>query len=172
MNETGFRPRACPVLHTSRVIHLTPRDAQIAFGASEATLAESCRTPKGRFRIELPGGDAVLRPDPLTGRSRGTRRRLVGQLRSRHRWVAVPVEVEVTPHSETRTELGLRPVGSICLRSASAYRLFVKLAPALLDAIALEIEIRGVVGPLARTAPPPRTPDRSSERTPSRHASA
>lgn len=147
MNETGFQPRPSPVLHTSRVIHLTPCDAEMAFAASATSLAKSCRTPRGRFRVELPRGGAVLRPEPLSGRSRGTRGRLVGQLRSRYGWVAVPVELEVTPHSETRSELGLRPVGGICLRSSSAYRLFVRLAPALLDAIALEIEIRGVVGP-------------------------
>jgi hypothetical protein len=54
------------------------------------------------------------------------------------------VEIETTPLTETCSELVVRPVGPICLRSAAHRRLFDRSSHTLADLFRMEIELAGL----------------------------
>jgi hypothetical protein len=124
-----------PTLYQFRCLDLPPADAELVVSAWGAELAERFPARGGGFALELPGGRLALHPAPLTGRSRGSRVRFVGRLRSRWGTIVIPVELVVEPWSTRRSELGLRPLGSVCLRSPACARLFDRLAQAALDTL-------------------------------------
>jgi hypothetical protein len=144
-------------LCVSRVLSFSPAEAEAALASCEASLTTAPPGQRGRVLVALRGGTAELHPAPLAGASRGCRRRLVGVLRSEHRWFSVPIEVEVGPGSPTvravpmeaggrsvlvepdRAELRVRPIGPTCLRSLAHHRLFTRLAPALVERVASEL---------------------------------
>jgi hypothetical protein len=135
-------------LCVSRVLHLGPIEAEAALASWEASLTTP--PPGQRIAVALAGGTAELYPAPLSGSSKGSRRRLVGVLRSRHRIFSVPVEVEVGPGSPggpavsvlgpDRAELRIRPIGPTCLHSPFHHRLFIRLAPVLAERVAFEVD--------------------------------
>jgi hypothetical protein len=136
------------ILATSRTLSLRP---------SEAKAAMQCCV-EGEVRLDLPAGArAVLHVAPLQGASAAQRSLLVGTIRSRRGWVSVPVEVETAPVSATSSELVVRPVGPVCLRSTSHRRLFDRGSHALADFFRMEIELAGLAPAPAtgavRTAP-------------------
>jgi len=153
-NGTGM------ILATSRTLPLRPSEATAAVRACVDSFLEASSGSPGELRLNLPAGArARLRPVPLHGASARDRSLLAGTIRSRHGWVSVPVEIETTPLSETRSELVVRPVGPACLRSTAHRRLFDRCSHTLADFLRMEIELAGlaVTTPRAvvRTSPHP-----------------
>ena len=128
------------ILATSRTLSLTPRQAKTAM-----------QIWRDEVRLNLPAGARVaLKATPLQGASAGQRSLLVGTIRSARGWVSVPVEIETAPLSAGCSELVVRPVGPICLRSGSHRRLFDRCSHALADFFRMEIELAAMAaGPAA-----------------------
>jgi hypothetical protein len=123
------------ILATSRALSLGPSEAKAAM--------QSC--VEREVRLNLPAGArAVLHVGPLQGASAARRSLLVGTIRSRRGWLSVPVEVETAPVSATDSELVVRPVGPVCLRSSTHRRLFERASHALADFFRMEIELAGL----------------------------
>jgi hypothetical protein len=123
------------ILATSRALSLGPSEAKAAM--------QSC--VEREVRLNLPAGArAVLHAAPLRGASAAQRSLLVGTVRSSRGWVSVPVEVETAPVSATDSELVVRPVGPVCLRSSTHRRLFERASHALADFFRMEIELAGL----------------------------
>jgi hypothetical protein len=61
----------------------------------------------------------------------------------------------------TCSELVVRPIGSICLRSTTHRRLFDRCSHALADFFRMEIEVAGLTTAMPRTAVP--VPQRTAE---------
>jgi hypothetical protein len=159
MYEDGGAIRT--ILATSRTLHLKPSEAKAAVEACVASFTEASSGSRGELRLNLPAGTrALLRSAPLHGASARDRSLLVGTIRSRRGWVTVPVEIETTLVTGTCSELVVRPVGPICLRSTTHRRLFDRCSHALADFFRMEVELAG----LATTAP-------ATVRTPRRHTS-
>jgi hypothetical protein len=128
------------ILATSRSLSLRPPEAKAAM--------QCC--VESEVRLNLPAGTrAVLRVAPLQGTSAAERSLLVGTVRSPRGWVSVPIEVETAPVSATSSELVVRPVGPVCLRSTSHRRLFERSSHALADFFRMEIELAGMGAALA-----------------------
>jgi hypothetical protein len=68
-------------------------------------------------------------------------RRIRTRLGSSNPWAGVPVEIELTPWSRSRTELGVRYAGSRHPRALARY-MYEQRAPALLDEITDTINAR------------------------------
>ena len=98
-------------VYVSRALDLPPLTAQAAFDAHrDATALEHRR---GAWVLETPSTvlrlvetDVVSRRHPL-----GPLRQARGRLRSREGLVGIAVELELTPWSDTRCEIGIRPEG-------------------------------------------------------------
>jgi hypothetical protein len=130
------------VLATSRTLSLRPGAARSAVQTCLDSFAEVSSGPATEVRLNLPAGvRAVVHAAPLRGASAEDRSLLVGTIRSPRGWVTVPVEIETAPVSATRSELVVRPVGPICLRSTSHRRLFERSSHALADFFRVEIEL-------------------------------
>jgi hypothetical protein len=123
------------ILATSRTLSLKPSEAKAAM--------QSCVEHEVRLNL-ASGARAVLRAAPLRGASAVQRSLLVGTVRSPRGWVSVPVEVETAPVSATDSELVVRPVGPVCLRSGTHRRLFERASHALADFFRMEIELAGL----------------------------
>ena len=133
------------ILATSRTLPLRPCEAKTAMQACVESFTEASSEAPGELRLDLPAGArAVLRSAPLHGASADVRSLLVGTIQSRRGWVSVPVEVETTPLTATCSELVVRPVGPVCLRSEAHRRLFDRYSHALADFFRMEIEIAGL----------------------------
>ncbi|MDQ3943845.1 MAG: hypothetical protein M3357_01555 [Actinomycetota bacterium] len=149
MHEVGKGIQA--ILATSRTLPLRPCEAKTAVQACVDSFTTASSGAAGELRLNLPAGArAVLRSAPLHGASAQDRSLLVGTIRSRRGWLTVPVEVETAPVSDACSELVVRPVGAVCLRSEAHRRLFECCSHALADFFRMEIEIAGLA------APPPR----------------
>ncbi len=146
------------VLAASRTMSLRPAEAKRAAVACVVSFAEATSGPEGELRLNLPGGArARLQPVVLHGASAQDRSLLAGTIRSRHGWVSVPVEIETAPVTDASSELVVRPVGPICLRSTSHRRLFARCSHALADFFRMEIELAGLAAaPPAVRVPVPR----------------
>ncbi|MGH8990706.1 MAG: hypothetical protein ACRDZ7_04175 [Acidimicrobiia bacterium] len=130
------------ILATSRTLHLEPAEAKAAVQACVESFTEVSSGAPGELRLNLPAGArAMLGIAPLRGASAGDRSLLVGSLRSRRGWVSVPVEIEVAPLSSSCSELVVRPVGPICLRSTAHRRLFDRCSHALANFFRIEVEL-------------------------------
>ena len=133
------------VLATSRTLSLRPPEAKAAAERCAESFTAVSAGPPSELRLNLPAGAlAVLRPAALQGVSAGQRSLLVGTVRSPRGWLSVPVEVETAPVSATCSELVVRPVGPVCLRSSSHRRLFERTSHALADFFRMEIELAGM----------------------------
>ncbi|MGH8972941.1 MAG: hypothetical protein ACRD0C_07020 [Acidimicrobiia bacterium] len=135
------------ILATSRTLSLRPSEAKAAMQ----------RCVESVVRLNLPAGArAVLHAAPLRGASATERSLLVGTVRSPRGWVSVPVEIETAPVSATDSELVVRPVGPVCLRSTSHRRLFERTSHVLADFFRMEIELAALAAAApatVRTAP-------------------
>jgi hypothetical protein len=141
------------ILATSRTLHLRPSEATTAVQACVVSFMESSSGSPGELRLGLPAGaQARLRSAPLQGASAQDRSLLVGTIRSRRGWVSVPVEIETTPMTGTSSELVVRPVGPVCLRSAAHRRLFDRCSHTLADFFRMEIELAGLAATASRAA--------------------
>lgn len=139
------------ILATSRTLHLGPSQTTRAVQACVDSFMETSSGSGGELRLNLPAGArARLRPAVLHGASARDRSLLVGTIRSRHGWVSVPVEIETTPITATSSELVVRPVGPLCLRSAAHRRLFDRCSHTLADFFRVEIELAGLSAPTPR----------------------
>ncbi|MGH9035776.1 MAG: hypothetical protein ACRD0O_08420 [Acidimicrobiia bacterium] len=148
-------------LATSRSLKLPPPETKAAMDRCVVRFTEAFPTTGGSFNINLPGGAvAKLRPVPLHGSSAGARTRLTGSIRSRRGFVSVPVEVETAPISASCSELVVRPVGPVCLRSGGPRRLFLGCSHAMADFLCFEIEIAALA---AATAPARRVARRTAQ---------
>lgn len=146
------------ILATSRTMSLRAAAAKRAVAACVVSFADASSGPEGELRLNLPdGARARLQPVLLHGTSAQDRSLLAGTIRSRHGWVAVPVEIETAPVTDASSELVVRPVGPICLRSTTHRRLFARSSHALADFFRMEIELAGLAAaPPATTVPVPR----------------
>ena len=161
MYEVGEGIRT--ILATSRTLYLKPSEAKTAVEACVASFTGASSASPGELRLHLPAGArALLRSAPLRGASARDRSLLVGTIRSRRGWVSVPVEIETTPLTSTCSELVVRPVGPVCLRSTAHRRLFDRCSHALADFFRMEI---GLAALAATTTP-------ATARTPRPHTTA
>ena len=151
------------VLATSRTLALRPSAAKRALSACAASFTEASSGSRGEIRLNLPAGTrAALRPMILEGASAGDRAVLVGTIRSRRGWVSVPVEIETSPVSASATELVVRPLGPVCLRSSAHRRLFDRSSHGLAEFFRMEIELAGLAASPRRA--PVRTIGRAGAR--------
>jgi hypothetical protein len=148
-------------LATSRSLRLSPSETKATLDRCVVRFTEAFPAAGGSFNINLPGGAvAQLRPVPLHGSSAGDRTRLTGAIRSRRGFVSVPVEVDTAPISASCSELVVRPVGPLCLRSGAPRRLFLRCSHPMADFLCFEIEIAALA---AATAPPRRVARRTAQ---------
>jgi hypothetical protein len=148
-------------LATSRSFRLPPSETKAALDRCVARLTEAFPAAGGGFKLHLPGrAVAQLRPVPLRGSSAGDRTRLTGAIRSRRGFVSVPVEVETAPVSAGCSELVVRPVGPVCLRSGAPRRLFLRCSHPMADFLCFETEIAALA---AATAPARRVARRTAQ---------
>lgn len=132
-------------LYVSRALDLPPLTAQAALDAHrEATTLEQRRgtwvlqTPSTVLR--LVGTDVVGR----CGRS-GPLREARGRLRHKEGLVSIAVEVELTPWSDTRCEIGIRPEGRMipltdCYRLRRYVAMAVEAAEGLVSVLTDRVE--------------------------------
>jgi hypothetical protein len=149
------------VLATSRTLSLRPLEAKEAMQRCADSFRRVSSGPESEIRLNLPAGaGAVLRIASLLGTSAVERSLLVGTIRSTRGWVSVPVEIETAPVSVNASELVVRPVGPVCLRSVSHRRLFERSSHALADFFRMEIELNalGAAPAAARRAHPTFVP--------------
>lgn len=113
-----------------RVVRLAPDQAEIAFDA--AVLAGHLE------RLDL---------EPRSAHSHGILRVFTGRLRSPWSWSNLPVELDLSAWSATKSALTLRPLGSI--RGSGWRRWFFGTGHALMDRLVAAMELPAV----SETAP-------------------
>jgi hypothetical protein len=118
-----------PGLHIPivRVVRLAPERAEMAFDA--AVLA-------GRVELGL---------EPVRAHGNDVLRRFVGRLRSRWGWSTLPVELELSAWSGTKSALTLRPLGGT--RGSGWRRWFFGTGHAFMDRLVAAMEVPTEVAP-------------------------
>lgn len=121
-----------------RTLALTPAEAEAALTSwTTQLLVAATHERHDGFALALPGARLELRPLPLAGgASKGHRLAFTGRLRSPRGWTSVPIQIELEPWSAHEAELNVRPLGPLCLRSASARKFFERHAGEALDLLA------------------------------------
>jgi len=110
--------------YLSQVVDLPVAIAEVLFDDATQALGSAVRTDP------TPLGTALL---PL--------RRVRTKLRTPLPWTGVPVEVELTPWSRSRSEVGVRYAGRRRPRAMARY-VYESQAPRLLDAVTDAIDAR------------------------------
>jgi hypothetical protein len=103
-----------PLTYMSVLLDIPPEDADAAFDRCRTDLTSRTAKGRGRWSIELEGARVELRGggrrcEPPRPSAVWPLRVVGGTLRSRGAVWRVPVELQLFPWSEARTELGLRP---------------------------------------------------------------
>jgi hypothetical protein len=122
-----------PTLHIPivRVVRLAPEQAEIAFDA--AVLA-------GGVELDLA---------PVTVAGEPALRAYAGRVRSPWKWSTLPVELELSAWSATKTALTLRPGDEV--RGSAWQRWFFRFGHAFMDRLVAAMEL-----PAASDVAPPR----------------
>lgn len=124
-----------PGLHIPivRVVRMAPERAEIAFDA--AVLA-------GRVDLGL---------EPVRAHGNDVLRRFAGRLRSRWGWSTLPVELELSGWSSTKSALTLRPL--VNTRGSGWQRLFFGSGHAFMDRLVAAMEVPAVTEVAASRTP-------------------
>jgi hypothetical protein len=123
--------------YLSRVLDLPPRVAQAAFDAVHAHRAR--RGHPQSWDIQVEGGRLELSDRPVAAPPRACYwpyRQERGRIRSARWGLPIPVELELLPWSDRRTELGLRVCGHLPVSES----LYLHVGHEALDVLAGELE--------------------------------
>jgi hypothetical protein len=120
-----------------RVLELSPLVAQAAYDA--VALDRACRGQSDSWHLDVDGGRLELRHRAVAVPPRPCYwpyRRERGRIRSARWGIAIPVELELLPHSNYQTEIGLRIRGHLSTGEGR----YLDVGHSALDLLATELD--------------------------------